>query len=110
MPVYLQKRIFHAHLIGVIDDIRQPVDNRKRITASVLFDLSKAFDMIQHDLFLQKMKDKGSSSTVLSWIHAYLNNIRSQAVKDSQLFRHLSILMLVFLKVRCSNLYYLFFA
>ena len=40
--------------------------------AAVFFDLRKAFDSIPHKILLEKMRQTGLSSPILSWIADYL--------------------------------------
>ena len=56
--------------------------DRGEITILVLFDFSKAFDMVDHNILLRKMHDLGFSNSVLEWVFAYLSG-RKLAVKDS---------------------------
>jgi len=67
-------------IIRVLDEIRLAADKRK-ITVSVLFDLSKAFDRVDHSILLNKLKSKKFSNLALRWINSYLNN-RLQATRD----------------------------
>ena len=67
-------------LLGVLDDVRQAIDDRK-ITGLVLFDFSKAFDTVPHDLLLRKLRRIGCSPEVVSWFYSYLSG-RHQAVRD----------------------------
>lgn len=53
----------------MLDEVRHAADNRM-VTVSVFFDLSKAFDRVQHDTFIGKLKNLNFSATVLKWIHS----------------------------------------
>lgn len=53
---------------------------RRHITVLVLFDFSKAYDMVSHELLLHKLKSLGLSDKEISWIESYLKG-RSQSVK-----------------------------
>lgn len=64
----------------MLDDVRQAVDYRK-VTVSIFFDSSKAFDMVQHGVLINKLKEKGFSCTALQWVASYLSD-RTQAVRD----------------------------
>lgn len=68
-------------ILRMLDDIRQAVDKRK-ITISVFFDFSKAFDRVRHNVLINKLIVKGFSYTAIKWIHSYLTD-RTQAVSDS---------------------------
>lgn len=67
-------------LLGVLENIRQAIDDRK-ITILILFDFSKAFDTISHDILLRKMKNINCSDNALKWFFTYLHD-RIQAVVD----------------------------
>lgn len=58
-------------LVKVTDDIRKSIDNRQ-ICMLLLFDFSKAFDKVHHDLLITKMRFLGFSSLSLMWISSYL--------------------------------------
>jgi hypothetical protein len=66
-------------LIHSTDSILKAIDQRK-VTAVILFDLSKAFDRINHNKLLAKLEDVGVSSTSLAWFESYLSE-RYQAVR-----------------------------
>lgn len=67
-------------IIRMVDDVRQAADSRK-ITVSVFFDFSKAFDRVQRNILIKKLRDIGFSQSVLRWIQSYLTD-RMQAVRD----------------------------
>ncbi|CAB4016050.1 acetylserotonin O-methyltransferase-like [Paramuricea clavata] len=60
-------------LIRTTDFIVNAMDKRK-ITAIVLLDMSKAFDSINHGILLKKLQDVGVSRSVLQWFDSYLSN------------------------------------
>ena len=45
----------------------------------MMIDLSAAFDMVDHDLLLEKLKLHGMDSSAIQWIQSYLSE-RSQTV------------------------------
>ena len=64
-------------LVTLLEKWKKAVDNGEYV--SVLFlDLSKAFDTINHDLLLAKLKAYGFSPNVLKLMHSYLNNRKKQ--------------------------------
>ena len=69
-----------ACLLKLISDINGAID-RQMITISVLFDLSKAFDNVNHSILLEKLKRKNFSNDFLKLLHSYLSN-RTIAVTD----------------------------
>lgn len=69
-------------LIRVTDDIRAAIDERK-ITILVLFDFSKAFDLVPHNRLLIKLRSIGFSDSALSLVYSYLTG-RIQSVIDEE--------------------------
>ena len=60
-------------LIHFTDQILQDIDAGK--SCGVLFlDLKKAFDTVNHDILLQKLKIHGVDATELSWFRSYLSD------------------------------------
>ena len=59
-------------LIKVSDEILTAIDSN--LTAVVLLDFSKAFDSINHQTLLNKLRNIGISSSGLSWFSSYLSN------------------------------------
>ncbi|CAB4004315.1 Hypothetical predicted protein [Paramuricea clavata] len=57
-----------------------PVLSKKKVTAVILLDMSKAFDSINHNILLAKLEDVGVSSRCLGWLKSYLTE-RYQAVR-----------------------------
>lgn len=53
-------------LLKLTNDIGYNMDTRK-VTLLVLFDFSKAFDMVPHDILLQKLTGIGMSEEVVLW-------------------------------------------
>lgn len=62
----------------MIDDCLMDVDNKK-LVGSVLLDFSAAFDVIDHNLLLDKLSCYGFLSSAVTWMKSYLSN-RSQRV------------------------------
>ena len=61
----------HA-LTFLSDHISKNLDDSK-YTCGVLLDLSKAFDTVNHEILLQKLKRYGIRGTALNWIENYLS-------------------------------------
>ena len=68
-----------AVLLHLIESWRQDLDKGKTV-GSVLLDLSKAFDLIPHNLLMDKLKAYGLSAQSLNLIKDYLSG-RRQRVK-----------------------------
>ena len=54
--------------------------DKKKLTAIVLLDMSKAFDDISHKIMLKKLQDVGVSRSLIQWFTSYLSE-RHQVVK-----------------------------
>lgn len=62
----------------LVDDCLMNID-RKKLVGSVMLDFSAAFDVIDHDILLEKLKAYGFASSSVSWITSYLHS-RKQRV------------------------------
>ena len=60
-------------LIQILNYIAQALNENKFVVACML-DLSKAFDLINHNILLEKLKKIGLSDTCLKWFRSYLSN------------------------------------
>ncbi|KAI5717914.1 hypothetical protein M8J77_013445 [Diaphorina citri] len=65
-------------LLKVSDDIQAAMDQTKA-SILVLFDFSKAFDLVSHRILLAKLKTFGFSEDAVGWFASYLTG-RSQCV------------------------------
>jgi hypothetical protein len=64
---------------NVLSSLITKIKTNKKV-AFVLLDLKKAFDFINHDLLLMKVKHYGIRGLPLLWLYSYLSN-RTQKVK-----------------------------
>lgn len=60
-------------LVQMTDDWLQEFDERK-LVGTVMLDLSAAFDLIDHDLLLDKLRCYGFEKCAIQWIHSYLTD------------------------------------
>lgn len=66
-------------LLKVLSDIMDAADNKK-VTLLALLDLSAAFDCVDHDILLSRLRsDFGLDGVVLQWIQSFLSD-RTQRV------------------------------
>ena len=67
-------------LIKLINDWLSDID-KGNIVGAIFFDLKKAFDVVDHEILLQKLALYGVKGTSLRWFESYLSN-RSQCIVD----------------------------
>ena len=68
-----------SQVIAVYQDIADSVDNGDMIEA-IVFDFSKAFDLVAHDRLLMKIENSGVDSKLFAWVREFLLG-RTQRVK-----------------------------
>ena len=66
-------------LIRLIDQLSFSIDSKK-FCAGIFLDLSKAFDMVNHAILLNKLENYGFRGTALQWVRNYLSS-RKQYVE-----------------------------
>ena len=62
----------HA-LISLIETIKKSLHNGE-IVCGVFIDLQKAFDIVNHEILLEKLNPYGIRSKENNWFHSFLNN------------------------------------
>ena len=67
--VFLTSHAIQEYVKYTIDGI-----NNKSVTASVYLDFARAFDSVNYDILLLKLRDMGISDMLVSWIKGYLSN------------------------------------
>jgi uncharacterized membrane protein required for colicin V production len=85
---FINNKIFHRNhhgnlanhstttaLIQLMDMWLEAAENHKLI-AALLLDMSAGFDMIDHELFLEKLKIYKFSENSIKWFKSYLENRR----------------------------------
>ena len=75
---FRKKHSTESAAIFFTDSIRRGID-QGLLTGAVFIDLRKAFDTVDHDILLEKLKYCGILNTELDWFSNYLKN-RSQVV------------------------------
>ena len=75
---YLKNHSCVTALIDITDTLLLNMD-RGDINGVLMLDLSKAFDLINHNLLLKKLEIYGLSESTLGWFNSYLS-MRKQAV------------------------------
>ena len=59
-------------LIKAVDSWKLAIDRGEKVVRAFL-DLRKAFDIIDHNTLLNKMKNNGVTGTELKWFNSYLH-------------------------------------
>ena len=72
-------------MLRLLEDRREALD-KNYYAAAVLMDLSKAFDCLPHDIFLDKLSFYGVSYHSVSLLKSYLTN-RKQQIQISSILR-----------------------
>ena len=60
-------------IIEFLDNVYSTLDN-KQSTISVYLDFSKAFDTLNHDIFMSKLLHNSIRGVMQSWFESYLSN------------------------------------
>ena len=75
-----KKRYSTEKLNILTSDVALEAMDRKQVTALVLFDLCKAFDIIDQMSLLKKLRAMGTSKEAIEWFRSYLTG-RKQSVR-----------------------------
>ena len=75
------KGISHA-LCAFIDSVLNARDDKKQ-TIGLFLDLSKAFDMVNHQILIKKLNKYGLRGLAESWFASYLSNRKQIVIIDS---------------------------
>lgn len=70
---FRNKRSTSQALMDLIEQITDNIDNKKA-TIGIFIDLKKAFDTVNHDLLLKKLRFYGVRGIAHNWIESYLTN------------------------------------
>ena len=69
-----RKGLSTEHAVArLVDQIYESLENDKN-TVGIFIDLSKAFDIVNHAVFLEKLEICGSTGATLAWFRSYLTN------------------------------------
>uniref|UniRef100_A0A3B3C1C6 Reverse transcriptase domain-containing protein n=1 Tax=Oryzias melastigma TaxID=30732 RepID=A0A3B3C1C6_ORYME len=69
-------------LVKIVNDIRCNLDCQK-LSVLVLLDLTAAFDTVDHNILLCRLRGLGISGTVLKWFYSYLTDRRFYVSMDT---------------------------
>jgi exonuclease III len=87
-----QKKTSTVHAVyTLVESVLQSLDGGDRVS-SVLCDLSKAFDCVNHDLLLNKLEFYGIRGKANDWLFSYLSGRKQRVVyTDSSATSHRSV-------------------
>lgn len=60
-------------ILQTTNAILEAID-KKQLSATVLLDISKAFDSVNHEILMSKLQDIGLSPITIKWFHSYLQS------------------------------------
>lgn len=80
-----------ASLAGITQKIINSIDKEEQVDA-ILLDMSKAFDVVPHDLLIEKLSEmKNVDQRLVIWIREYLFNRTQQVKVDDVLSDHTKV-------------------
>ena len=82
-----------------------PALDKNSVVGTVIMDLSKAFDLIPHDLLLAKLSAYGISTHSLNLLKSYLTN-RRQRVRVEDVTSDISVLGPLLFNIFINDLFY----
>ena len=71
---FRKKLSTHTALISIVDDFPKVADDEK-VTLALAIDYTLAFDMLNIDLLVDKLRYYGFSDSACLWVHSFLSNI-----------------------------------
>ena len=66
-----------SQLVGVLDEIGKVLDRGEQIDV-IYLDMTKAFDKVNHELLINKLRRFGFKTNLLNWFQSYLYHRRQQ--------------------------------
>ena len=78
---YLPGRSTVWQLLPVIEEWQQALDDG-HVVHALFLDISKAFNRVDHRLFLIKLGAVGSSQSAVNWVASYLHGLSIRATVD----------------------------
>lgn len=75
---FVRNRSTTSAILSLINRVVKDLDSNQ-FAVGIFFDLTKAFDMVDHGLLLSKMNEIGIRGTALHWFSSYLEGEDSQS-------------------------------
>ena len=88
---FLKGKSTTSQLLQVLHDIGNKLDNKCQVDTLYL-DFAKAFDKVNHELLLLKLKRFGISGNLLSWLRDYLSGRYQRVTVLGETSNRLSVL------------------
>ena len=70
---FRKKHSYNTALISLLDKWLNNID-KGEITGAICFDLRKAFDVVDHEILLQKLRLHKFDSRAMAWMQSYISN------------------------------------
>lgn len=80
---FVRKKSTATNLVSFMEHVAPVVENKGQVD-TVYFDMSKAFDSVNHDLLLLKLECFGIAPSLIKWFSSYLH-LRSNIIKTSSM-------------------------
>ena len=80
-----RKRMSTSHAISLLVNTVTKNMNKKSKTLGIFLDLSRAFDLVDHNILLYKLNHYGIRGVANDWFRSYLSNRTQQVEIDGQL-------------------------
>ena len=66
-----------SQLVGVLDKIGKFLDRGEQVDV-IYLDMTKAFDRVNHEILINKLRRFGFNNNLLNWFQSYLHHRRQQ--------------------------------
>ena len=94
---FRRKRSTTTALSNFVDNLLKNIDDNK-VTGVIYLDLKKAFDTVDHQILVRKLKSIGITGYSLQWFQSYLVNRSQKTIHANTYLLHIKF-QLEFLKV-----------
>ena len=78
--------------------------NKSHVCSSIFIDLSKAFDSLNHNLVLHKLKDYGILGKSAPWFESYLSNRCQKTLFNNNESDYMSLCSFLIGQLVCNHL------